>query len=184
MNKLFLYILTFAVAVLSAGCDNYDNFYDDKYASVVRLSIFGENVFSIPASEPETVIDFDVLRSGYDIDRDATAVVRVMTDEEWQKYAATYGVQRYYKVPADCFKLGENGEVKMSFAPNDFMSEVALTVYSEKLGDYSATLPPPINEGAEWANVIVLPLKLEALSGSVYSDQSNLIIRLEYDENQ
>ena len=122
MNKLFLYILTFAVAVLSAGCDNYDNFYDDQYASVVRLSIFGENVFSIPASEPETVIDFDVLRSGYDIDRDATAVVRVMTDEEWQKYAATYGVQRYYKVPADCFKLGENGEVKMSFAPNDFMS--------------------------------------------------------------
>lgn len=184
MNKIFLYIVTFAAAVLSVGCDNYDDYYSEEYASVVRLSLFNESTVSVPASEAETVVDFDVLRSGYDINRDATAVVRVMTDEEWQKYASTYGVQRYYKVPADCFSLGENGKLTLTFKPEEFSLEVNIKVFSDKLGAYSETLPPPLNEGKEWANVIVLPVILEAVTGSVYSEQKNLILRLEYEANE
>lgn len=183
MNKIFKYILTFVAVFSFAACDNYDNFYSEEYASVVRLSIFGEKTFTVPASTPQTNIEFNVLRSGYDINRSGLAVVRVMTDQEWQKYASTYGVQRYHKLPSDCFILGENDSFKISFAPNDFSVDVTVAVSSEKLGDFADSLPPPINTGKEWANVIVLPLVLEAETGSVYRDQKNLLLLLEYDKN-
>lgn len=186
MKKISKYILILA-ALFAVGCDNYDDRYVEEYASVLRLSAFGENIISVPASTSETVYDLNVLRSGHNINCNAEASFRTMTDAEWTKYANTYGVQRYYKLPADCYKLGdssdENGYV-VKFAPNETVMPVSVTIYSEKLHEYSETLPPPAFAGEEWANVICIPFLLDVSKGSVFSERENLILRLVYKENE
>lgn len=180
MNKIFLYYLSAVFALLTVACDNYDYIYEDEYASVVRLSIFGETKVTINDDDPEVDIDFKILRSGFDIDRTTTAIVREMTEEEWNSYANTYGVQRYYRAPKEVFTLGENGTISFVFAPKEYYKETKVTVDVEKLNEYAGSLPPQLYPGEEWENVIIVPLVLEAEGGSVYSEQKNLILRLRY----
>lgn len=179
--------MIFAVSAFAVGCDNYDDRYVDEYASVLRLSAFGENIVEIQASSPETVFDLDVLRSGHNISCDAEATVRAMTTEEWTKYANTYGVQRYYKAPHDCYTIGASsdaGGIVVRFKPDESVMPVEITIFSDKLNAYSETLPPPAYEGAEWANVICLPVLLDVTKGSVLDERKELILRLVYDKNK
>lgn len=187
MKKIFRYIMIFAVSAFAVGCDSYDDRYVEEYASVLRLSAFGENIIDIPASSPETVFDLDVLRSGHNISCVAEATVRAMTTEEWTKYANTYGVQRYYKVPQDCYKIGSSSDADgfvVYFKPDESVMPVGITIFSDKLNAYSETLPPPAYEGAEWANVICLPVLLDVTKGSILNERKELILRLVYDKNK
>lgn len=186
MNKLYIFFLTIAVLMFSFGCDNYDDRYTEEYASVVRLSEFGEKIVSVSASQPLAVYEISLLRSGHDINRETIASFRAMSDGEWTKYANTYGLQRYYRVPDDCIWIGETPgtlQVDVDFVSGMTAADISVTVDSERLQAYSASLPPPELAGDEWANVICLPLTLDVVNGSVLEGSSDLVLRLVYDRS-
>ncbi len=181
MNKIYKILCAVFAVVMATACDEYDDRYSPEYASVVRLSVYGENTIKVLKATPETVFEFKVLRSGHDISGVAKATVRSMTEAEWTSYANTYGVQRYYTVPSECFSFEGSYEadgMDVSFESGQIAGEVSVTIDSKKLQEFSASLPPPPYQGAEWANVICLPLTLEVDNGSVYSECENLILRL------
>lgn len=178
MKKIFQVIPFILFLSLVWSCDSYDDRYPAEYASVVRLAVYGEHDLSISKSSQQTDFEISVLRSGYDINRDALAKVTVMSDAEWTKYANTYGVQRYYVIPDDCYSLGESGsEAVYTFSAAQLAANSCITFNIQKLQDFYNSLPPPISADKEWANVICLPLSLTAVIGSACEDQRILILK-------
>lgn len=176
MNKIYSSLAIAACTVLFAACDNYDDRYTPEYASVVRLEQFGEKEITAWTINESESYDIEVLRSGHNISLPTQAIVRVMSDDEWSAYAATYGLTRYYKIPDDCFRFSEASFDRdiIEFAPKQLAGETSVTIFSGKLSSFSASLP---QENAD-DNVICLPIKLETSTGSVLSAQSILLLRV------
>lgn len=177
MNKIYSFIATAAVAAALTACDNYDDRYTPEYASVVRLEQYGEHdivAWTINDTEKYTI---NVLRSGHNINQVSTAILRVMTDDEWASYAATYGLGRYYKIPGDCFSFpgGESDCSKIVFEPKQIAGEAEVNLLSGKLSALSKTLPEAA-PGED--NVFCLPILLETDNGSVLPAQNTLLLKV------
>lgn len=165
-----------------SGCDDYDDRYVQEYASVVRIDNFGEQKVTVWSTDPQETYEIKVLRSGHNISQATNVTVRPMTNDEWTSYANTYGLQRYYRLPDNCFSMGDanNQGVTLNFDGAQIASEAALTLMSDNIGTYTATLPPPAHEGEEWANVICLPITLESAESSVYKAQNVSLLLIDY----
>lgn len=168
-----------ACVALLAGCDDYDDRYTSEYASVARLEVFGEQEltsWTINDTEDYTV---RVLRSGHDINIPSQVIVSAMSDDEWTAHAAMYGMKRYHKIPDDCFTFAENAgttSVAVDFAPRQMSAEAIVKLFSAKLNEFSNSLPSSGVEGDE--NILCLPIKIEASTGSVLPTQNNLILKI------
>lgn len=185
MNKILSTLAIVAGAAMLTGCDDYDDRYVSEYASVVRLDNFGEQKVTVWSTDKQETYGVTVLRSGHDIATPTQATLKVMSADEWTSYANTYGLQRYYKLPDECFKFNaapESKAVTINFEGNQISEETAIALFPDKVGAYSETLPPPSHEGSEWANVICLPLMLESAESSVYSEQKVLLLLVNYQQ--
>lgn len=163
-----------------AACDNYDDRYTPEYASVVRLDQYGEQEITAWTINDAETYSINILRSGHNIDQTTNAILRVMSDEEWADYAATYGLGYYYKLPANCFKLSEASYDKavVPFEPKQIASEIEIEIISANLKDFSATLP----DGGDLGTVICLPMLLETDNGSVLPAQNTLLLKVQSQE--
>lgn len=180
MNKIYSFLAVAATAAMITGCDNYDDRYTPEYASVVRFEQYGEQELTAWTINESEVYSINIQRSGHNIGTATKAIVRVMSDDEWNTYAATYGLGRYYKIPNDCFRFSESGTDRevIDFAPNQISGETAVTILSGKLSSFSQTLPSVGEEGIDEGNIICLPVKLETDNGSVLQAQSILLLKV------
>lgn len=181
MNKIFSSLAIAACASLLVGCDDYSDRYSPEYASVARLEAYGEQDMTAWTINDVEEYNLKVLRSGHDISSKAEVTARIMTDNEWSAYAATYGLKRFYKIPADCFTFvdgTEPGSAKIEFAPKQFSGETIIRLFSAKINAFSRTLPPPEFEGEDFENIICLPVMIEASIGSVLPQQNTLILKI------
>lgn len=164
-----------------AGCDDYDDRYTAEYASVARLEIYGDQDMTAWTINDSETYDIKVLRSGHNISLPVVVTARVMTDDEWNHYAATYGLKRFHKIPDDCFTFvgsAARTSAEIPFAPEQFVGETSVELFCGKLNAFSQTLPPPEEEGDEFANIICLPVKIEADQGSVMATQNTLLLKI------
>ena len=181
MNKIFSSIALATCATMLTGCDDYQDRYTAEYASVARLEIYGEQDMTAWTINDSETYELKILRSGHDLSIPANITARVMTDTEWSDYANTYGLTRFYKIPDDCFTFAGNPNsnfATISFGPNQFVGETAVELFCGKLNSFSQTLPAPDGEGDEFANIICLPVKIEADNGSVMSSQNTLLLKI------
>ena len=125
MNKIYSFLAVAATAAMITGCDNYDDRYTPEYASVVRFEQYGEQELTAWTINESEVYSINIQRSGHNIGTATKAIVRVMSDDEWNTYAATYGLGRYYKIPNDCFRFSESGTDRevIDFAPNQISGQ-------------------------------------------------------------
>lgn len=160
-----------------AACDNYDDRYTPEYASVVRLDQYGEHEVTAWTINTSELYKINILRSGHNIGQSTNAILRVMTDEEWADYAATYGLGYYYKLPANCYRLSDDAFDKavIPFEPKQIASETEIEIVSANLKAFSETLPEP----GDLENVICLPILLETDNGSVLPAQNTLLLRVQ-----
>ncbi|MDE7444078.1 MAG: DUF1735 domain-containing protein [Muribaculaceae bacterium] len=185
MNKILSILAIMAGASMLTGCDDYSERYEADYASVMRLAAYGEQKVTVWSTDMQQPYEVKVLRSGYDIASPTNVSLKVMSDDEWTSYANTYGIQRYYKLPDDCFRFDdaqENDAVTLDFKANQISMKTTLSLISAKVGAYSKTLPPPIHEGSEWANVICLPMILDSDDSSIYGEQKVLLLLVNYQQ--
>lgn len=181
MKKIFSSLALAVCAAMLAGCDDYQDRYTPEYASVARLEIYGEQDMTAWTINDTEVFDVKVLRSGHDISIPVVITARVMTDAEWNNYAATYGLNRFYKIPDDCFTfVGSTAKTSadIAFEPDQFVGETSVELFCGKLNTFSQTLPPPEEEGDEFANIICLPMIIEADQGSVMASQNTLLLKI------
>lgn len=177
MKKIISYFALGAALSMAVSCDEYDDRYSPEYASVVRLEQYGEYEMTAWTINDSEKFDIRVLRSGHNINTSTTATVRVMTDDEWTSYAATYGLKRYYKIPDDCFRFTDDAFDKaiIDFAPKQISGDVSVTIISSRLSSFSNSLPA--SETGE-DNIICLPVVLETSNGSVLDAQSTLLLKV------
>lgn len=181
MKNIFKPLAIAACTFLLAGCDNYDDRYTPEYGSVARLEVYGEQDMTAWTINDVEVYTIKVLRSGHSMDTPAAVTARTMTDEEWSSYAATYGLKRFHKIPENCYSFLESdihSQKTMEFGPREFVNEASVELYCDLLKKFDATLPAPEVEGDDNANIICLPVVLEAAQGSVLSTQSTLILKI------
>lgn len=181
MKKIFSSIALAACAAMLAGCDDYQDRYTPEYASVARLEVYGEQDMTAWTINDTEVYEVKVLRSGHTMSLPVVVTARVMTDAEWNDYAQTYGLKRFHKIPEDCFTFvgsPNSSSATIDFAPEQFVGTTSVELNCGKLMAYSQTLPPPEAEGDEFANIICLPIKIEANEGSVMSTQNTLLLKI------
>ncbi len=174
-----------AGASMLTGCDDYADRYEADYASVMRLAQYGEQKVTVWSTDAQQSYEVKVLRSGHDIAAPTDVSLKVMSDDEWTSYANTYGLQRYYELPDDCFTFDAapaSSELTLNFEANQISMKTSLSLLSDKVGAYSKTLPPPIHEGSEWANIICLPIILDSDDSSIYGEQKVLLLLVNYQQ--
>lgn len=181
MKKIFSSIPLVICAAMLASCDDYQDRYTPEYASVARLEVYGEQDMTAWTINDTEVYPIKVLRSGHDISIPVVVTARVMSDAEWSYYAATYGLKRFHKIPNDCFKFlnsPESNSAPITFEAKQFVGETSVELNCKRLHGFSETLPPPEAEGDEYANIICLPLVIEADKGSVMASQNTLLLKI------
>ena len=168
-----------AGAMALAGCDDYDDRYTPEYASVVRLDKSGEEAVTVWSTAPETGIDVKILRSGHNIAQSTNAIFRKMTSEEWEEYAATYGMRNYNVMPDACVSYnGEAGskQAVVPFAAGQISGELTVELIAAEVKAFQEKI-----ETTETASdVMVLPLVLTTDNGSVLEESSSLILNVSY----
>ncbi len=181
MKKIFSSLPLVVCAALLASCDDYQDRYTPEYASVARLEVYGEQDMTAWTINDTEVYPIKVLRSGHDISIPVVVTARVMSDAEWTDYASTYGLKRFHKIPDDCFAFtgsDDRSSAAIAFEAQQFVGETSVELYCDRLHAFSETLPPPEAEGDEYANIICLPLKIEADHGSVMALQNMLLLKI------
>lgn len=181
MNKILSMLAIMTSAAVLTGCDEYDHIYDEDCASVVRFDKFGEQIVKI---SPKKVVSHEVklLRSGHDISRPMKAHVSVMTGEEWQKYAESYGMQSYNPIPAGCFTLGDAGDgesTAVDFKGNEKASVFTVNLDGGKIAAYEAQLLADNEIYADEDPVMCLPVRVVlADDGAVNNERKDMVINV------
>lgn len=167
-----------ASAAMLSGCSDDENVYPDEYASVVRLDSYGEQKVALWSTDEQASYEVRVLRGGHDIGSATDARLKVMSADEWSAYAESYGLQDYHRLPADCFNFDATPgvtEVNMDFAAGQHWTKTVMSVFSDKVGAYVATLPATSQD-----NVLCVPLALESTGSSVFADRKALVLVIDY----
>lgn len=181
MKKIFSSLALAACATMLVGCDDYQDRYTPEYASVARLDTFGEQDMTAWTINDTEVYEVKVLRSGHTMSLPVVVTARIMTDAEWTDYAATYGLKRFHKIPDDCFAFigsSNTSSATIEFAPDQFVGATSVELYCAKINAFSQTLPTPESNSDEDANIICLPVKIEADQGSVMATQNTLLLKI------
>lgn len=166
-----------AIAVTITGCDDYDDRYVSEYASVVRIDNYGEQTLTMWSTDTEAPYEVKVLRSGHDTSAPTEATLKVMSAEEWETYANTYGLQRYKALTKDCYKFDAAptaDAVVLPFDGSQSMATTAMTLFPDKVNKFVDALPPVAVGGVE--PVICVPMKLVSDGSSVLPAQQVLIL--------
>lgn len=113
MKKITIAASLLGMAVAFSACDNYDERYPETYANVIKLNMTGETDVNVYSTEPTQELPFLINKGGWAPERDANVQLSVMSQDEFDEYAASMGFGYLVRIPDNCYYFGSEGSSSM-----------------------------------------------------------------------
>lgn len=176
MKTLYLAVASAATLLLSASCSETYDIYSEEYAKVVRIKEGGLQSVNVYSVQDETIYPITVMKGGYAPETTANAVLRVMSEEEFNDYLGESGAGYSY-LSSDCysFKGGTDNSISVNFEPKQGFEVVELVLNTSKVADFFDAYDDVTRDP-------VVPIVLEITEGSVDGNSYQLFVKPSYSE--
>lgn len=171
MKKKYL-IMSLAVALGLASCENFDNIVPAQYNKILSMQVSGEQQLSLYATGENNNYTITVMKGGYDNKATATATVDVMTDEEYSNWLEA-NARSYVRIPQSCFTLKDN---EMQFASDDMYKVATLSIDPVKVEAFMKQTNASYQAQGLDNPTYALPITTKSSTDSVSSNANLLVL--------
>lgn len=183
MKKLTIAASLLGLAVGFSACDNYDDRYPEKYASVLKFAQSGEIDVPVYSTEDVQAYNFTINKGGWAPEREATVNVSVMAADAFEAYKEEMGFGYLRMLPADCYYIGTPGQTStnISLESNTPYTYGQIQLVPAKVAEYFENLSDDVKASASIKHVIPMVLAANDNNGSrVHQDYQYMMLMPAY----
>lgn len=155
------------------GCtSDYDIFPGDM-AKVLMFKDSGTQNVTVYSAQDQVPAQVVVLKGGVAPEQGVTATVRVMSQSEFNEYAANAGGIAVSYLPSNCYTLGEGDAVTVTFSGGEGYQTVDVNLDVKAIGAYLEAKPDSVLSPA-------IPLVLECSDAKVNESDDKVFLVPDY----